>query len=66
MIGEGGSIPFVKTFQDAFGGIPCLLMGVEDPTCRAHGENESLGLDNWRKGIYSTIHLFEELAALGR
>lgn len=66
LIGSGGSIPFVKTFQDAFGGVPCLLMGVEDPMCRAHGENESLSLEEWRKGTHALIHLFDELAALGR
>ncbi len=66
LIGSGGSIPFVKTFQDAFGGIPCLLMGVEDPMCRAHGENESVSLHEWKKGTHALIHLFDELAPLGR
>lgn len=64
LVGTGGSIPFVKTFQDAFGGIPCLLLGVEDPLCRAHGENESLSLAEWRKGTRAMIHLFDELAAV--
>lgn len=66
LIGSGGSIPFVKTFQDSFGGVPCLLMGVEDPMCRAHGENESLSLAEWKKGTHALIHLFDELAASGR
>lgn len=64
LIGSGGSIPFVKTVQDAFGGIPCLLLGVEDPTCQAHGENESLSLRDWKKAIRSAIHLYGELSRL--
>jgi acetylornithine deacetylase/succinyl-diaminopimelate desuccinylase-like protein len=66
LIGTGGSIPFVKTFEDLFHGLPCLLIGVEDPISQAHGENESLSLRDWRKAVRSTIHLYEELVALKR
>src|SRR5262249_30265392 len=36
-IGCGGTIPFVKPFAEAFDGAPCLLLGLEDPVCNAHG-----------------------------
>jgi acetylornithine deacetylase/succinyl-diaminopimelate desuccinylase-like protein len=62
MIGAGGSIGFVQPFSDALGSVPCLLMGVEDPSSAIHSENESLHLGDFVKSMRAAVHLYDELA----
>jgi cysteinylglycine-S-conjugate dipeptidase len=61
-LGCGGSIPFAQPFSEAFGGAPCLLVGVEDPGSNAHGEDESLHLDDFARTCVAEALLLEELA----
>ena len=62
VIGCGGTIPFVGPFSEVMGGVPALLLGLEDPTCYAHGENESLHVGDFRKAARASVHLLAELA----
>lgn len=62
-IGCGGSIGFVKPFVEALGGAPAILTGVEDPYTNAHGENESVLVEDLKKACVAECWLFSELAA---
>ncbi|MEW5978133.1 MAG: dipeptidase [Acidobacteriota bacterium] len=57
---EGGSIPVVATFAEILG-LPSVLMGIGLPDENAHAPNEKLSLFNFRNGIVSSAHFFNEL-----
>jgi acetylornithine deacetylase/succinyl-diaminopimelate desuccinylase-like protein len=63
-IGVGGSIPFVALFGRRFGDLPLILNGVMDPATGAHGPNESLHLEVFRKAILANLYLLDELAGV--
>jgi acetylornithine deacetylase/succinyl-diaminopimelate desuccinylase-like protein len=65
-IGCGGTIPFVGPFVEQLAGVPALLLGLEDPPCNAHGENESLDLADFRRAARSSANLLDELRAISR
>lgn len=61
-IGSGGSIGFLGLFSKAVPDAQIFLLGVEDPPCNAHSENESLHLGDWRSLMRSVAFLIEELS----
>ncbi|MCC7449662.1 MAG: dipeptidase [Anaerolineae bacterium] len=59
---KGGSLPVVGTFT-ALLNIPVLLMGYGLPTDRVHGPNERFELAMFRRGLVTSIALYEGLGA---
>jgi acetylornithine deacetylase/succinyl-diaminopimelate desuccinylase-like protein len=62
-MGVGGGIPFVAAFSERFPDAAILLTGVADPTSRAHGPDESLDLDELRRGILAEAIALRNLAS---
>ena len=58
-IGCGGTIGFVEPLEELLGGVPSLLLGIEDPQSNAHAPNESLHEEDWYSLIKSMAFLFE-------
>ncbi len=60
-IREGGSIPFVATFEQVLG-LPVVLMGFMPPDGNFHAPNEWMDLDNFESGIRAVVRVFDEFA----
>ncbi len=63
-IREGGSIPFVATFEQVLG-LPVVLLGFTPPNGNFHAPNEWMDLANFETGIRTVVRYFDELAADG-
>jgi acetylornithine deacetylase/succinyl-diaminopimelate desuccinylase-like protein len=61
-IREGGSIPFVATFEEALG-LPVVLMGFPPPDGNFHAPNEWMDRRNFEQGIRAFARTLDELAA---
>lgn len=61
-MGVGGSIPFIATFQELFPKAAILVTGVEDPSTRAHGPNESLHLAEFERVCVAEALLLANVA----
>src|SRR5205085_4046699 len=60
---EGGSIPFVATFETLLD-LPVVLLGFVPPDGNFHAPNEWMDLANFETGIRAMAKLWDELAIL--
>jgi acetylornithine deacetylase/succinyl-diaminopimelate desuccinylase-like protein len=64
-IREGGSIPFVATFETALH-LPVVLVGFMPDDGNFHAPNEWMHLGNFEAGVRSMARYWDELATVGR
>jgi acetylornithine deacetylase/succinyl-diaminopimelate desuccinylase-like protein len=65
-LGQGGSIPMVAAFRDAFPGATVLVTAVADPDSRPHGANESLHLGDFERACVAEALMLERFAGVER
>ncbi|HEU4673394.1 MAG TPA: dipeptidase [Candidatus Limnocylindrales bacterium] len=58
---EGGSIPFVATFETLLG-VPVVILGFTPPDGNFHAPNEWMDLANFEGGVRSMVRYWDELA----
>jgi cysteinylglycine-S-conjugate dipeptidase len=63
-IGQGGTIPMVADFGEAFPDATILVTAVADPDSRAHGTNESLHLGDFASACLAETLMLDALAQL--
>jgi cysteinylglycine-S-conjugate dipeptidase len=61
-IGQGGTIPMVAEFNNAFPEATILVTAVADPDSRAHGSNESLHLGDFAAACLAETLLLDAMA----
>ena len=61
---EGGSIPFVATFEELLH-LPVVVMGFTPPDGNFHAPNEWMDLANFESGVRAMARYWDELAQLG-
>lgn len=59
---EGGTLPVVAMF-DKILGVPVIMMGFGLPDDNVHAPNEKFNLDNFYRGINTSIHFMHRLAS---
>lgn len=64
-VGQGGSIPMVAEFADAFPAATVLVTAVTDPDSRMHGANESLHLGDFAAACHAEAGFLQRVADLG-
>ncbi len=62
-VGQGGSIPMVAAFQEAFPGATVLVTAVSDPDSRPHGANESVHLGDLERACVAEALMLEGFAS---
>jgi acetylornithine deacetylase/succinyl-diaminopimelate desuccinylase-like protein len=62
LIGQGGSIPLVAEFAQAFPGAAILVTAVGDPDSRPHGIDESLHLGDFAAACVAETLFLQQLA----
>ena len=62
LVGQGGSIPLVAEFADAFPGAAILVTAVGDPDSRPHGIDESLHLGDFEAACVAETLFLQGLA----
>lgn len=62
LMGQGGSIPMIAEFQQAFPDATVLVTAVCDPDSRMHGIDESLHVDDFAKACRAEAVLLAKLA----
>ena len=63
-VGQGGSIPLVAEFGEAFPQATILITAVGDPDSRAHGTNESLHLGDFAAACLAETLMLDAFAQL--